>query len=147
MKASKTDLWKTVHKGLSSSTREEFAQAAYQLVWDDYTLLGDIAQESGLDKPTLKAVIEDAAAREWRREWVEFDQKQAASSQTRSTSSQGPRTGSQSRSSVTFEETGTTTRPRAGRNACPCGAGLPDRRTKYCSPACRQRAYRRRTAS
>jgi hypothetical protein len=33
----------------------------------------------------------------------------------------------------------------SGERACPlCGAGLPSARARYCSDACKQRAYRRR---
>jgi hypothetical protein len=141
--------WTVVRRGLSSSTREEFSDAAYRLVYDDYTLLGTIAQKAGLDKSVTRSLIEDAAAREWRRSWTQFDAVQAASSQTRPTSSQSPSTGPQSGRKRSESGTRASTRPATNVRCWGCGEPLAGKRAgaRYHGSACRSRAHRSRRAS
>jgi hypothetical protein len=92
--------WTTIQAGLTATNRRELADATYQVIYEDYTALSKIARTTGLDKPTIRMLVEEAADRAWREDWQQYDNRQngrmggrePASPETRPTGPQRPST-------------------------------------------------------
>jgi hypothetical protein len=131
--------WATIRGGLRGDNRQAFSDAAYELIALDYTLFNAIVSETRLDKPTVRALIEEGADRAW----LGIAGLEPASRETRPTSPQRPPRGPESRRNPNTE-------PRKALPLAPtcegCGGLLTGRRqgAKYHSDACRMRAARRR---
>src|SRR5215210_976930 len=143
--------WATLRDGPTAGNRGAVGDAAYALVYDGVSLR-DVAAELGLERDATRALIEAAADRAHRRDWIEFDRAQnrasekvgeseAGSRNTWPRSSQCPPVSAERRSKPDKTPIGTTTPP----SDCPgCGRPLTGKRAgaKYHGDACRKRAKR-----
>jgi hypothetical protein len=145
--------WRVVHQGLNPTNRREFADAAYEIIYSDYTAIGAIAREARLDKPTIRMLVEEAAERAWREDWQQYDNCQSgrtgrgepASPETRSTGPQSLPLSPETARNPDKRPTETNTLPTDNPDICRgCGGSLTGKRkgARFHNDACRKRAKR-----
>jgi hypothetical protein len=133
--------WAVIRRGLTPVNRREFADAAYEAVHCDYSALGDIAREAGVDRAIVRGLVEDAAERAWLAEWTKFDGKPPPRSETHGAAPQSPPLSAAGGRNPDKS----STRPMTQPPECPgCGNPLTGKRqgAKYHNDACRKRAQR-----
>jgi len=143
--------WTTIQAGPTPTNRREVADAGYRLIYEDYTAVVEIARTTGLDKPTIRMLVEEAEDRAWREDWQQYDNPQSgrgelASRETRPTGPQSlplsPETARNPDKRTTETNTPATDNPDICRG---CGGSLTGKRNgaRFHADACRMRAKRR----
>jgi hypothetical protein len=134
-----TRAWAKIRGGLTPSNREQFADAAYELICEDYTAIHAVARDAGLDKSAVRALIEDAADRAW----LKIAGLEPEPRETRFRRPQRPTTDAEPPSNP---NKGSTQALPLAPTCEGCGGLLAGRRkgARFHSDACRMRASRRR---